>query len=389
MTNFDLQFSKLICFSQLNLTSGDSLSINTEESTYDFALNLAKFATTITNVTVNIVVTIEGKVSQTVPVDPDLLDIQRPSVTSQVMCRIFDLNNFLYENNANLDEIYNNVVEISKFALLSEPIDLKRRIALPWTVVAYPSKAFVKNAFASLNDNEILAYFAKLLRLDNSNTTQYWINQAGLLDYRTKTLNSLNAKEIVIKNKDSKFKARFVENSNWASNYITLKNNRSFFNFLPTQNVHINLENDSSEGHIQASKDFYLFGELIKNAKFNIKDGRVISYSADLGQNALEAFFKCDENANVVSSIFISEEETIESKYIVKAAHPLYALENSCSIILGGAVQDSLLNIDEETALDDIKINQSLVKLAIPIGDIYTHINLDNTKIMEDGIFII
>ena len=147
MTNFDLQFSKLICFSQLNLTSGDSLSINTEESTYDFALNLAKFAATITNVTVNIVVTIEGKVSQTVPVDPDLLDIQRPSITSQVMCRIFDLNNFLYENNANLDEIYNNVVEISKFALLSEPIDLKRRIAIALDCSSLSFKILCKKCF--------------------------------------------------------------------------------------------------------------------------------------------------------------------------------------------------------------------------------------------------
>jgi len=241
MTNFDLQLSKLICFSQLNLKSGDSLSINSEESTYSFALNLAKFATKVTNLSVTIVVTENGKVSQTVPVEPNLLDIQKPKVNTQIMCRILDLNNFNYLANEDLDNISNNVIEISKYNLLSEPIDLKRRIAIPWTIVAYPSKEFVKHAFADISDNEVLAYFAKLLRFDNENMINYWRNQSTLLQYRTNQLNALN-NFIEFKNRTSKFKAFIADDSKWISNYITLKNGRSFFNFLPSQNVHNNFD---------------------------------------------------------------------------------------------------------------------------------------------------
>lgn len=389
MTNFDLQFFKLICFGQLNLSKGDSLSINTEESTYGFTLNLAKFATNITNLPVTIVVTEKGKVTQTVPVDPELLDIQRPEIKSQLMCRILDLDKFLYESEKDPHEIINSVVEISEYGVLSEPIDLKRRIALPWTVVPYPSKTFVEKAFSPLEDNEVYAYFAKLLRLDHSNMLQYWANQSGLLDYRVKELNSLKDNKLQIKSRRSKLECELIEDSIWASNYITLKNNRSFFNFLPSQNVHNNIKRDSTNAHIEATRDFYLFGQIIKNATFNIKDGKVISYNATEGKKALDAFFKSDKNANVVSSISLCDEETIEAKYINKSAHPLYSLENSTSIVLGGAMQDSLLDIDEEADLDLLKVNQSLVKLAIPIGDEFTNISIGESNIIKEGSFSI
>lgn len=388
MTNFDLQLSKLICFSQLNLKSGDSLSINSEESTYSFALNLAKFATKVTNLSVTIVVTENGKVSQTVPVEPNLLDIQKPKVNTQIMCRILDLNNFNYLANEDLDNISNNVIEISKYNLLSEPIDLKRRIAIPWTIVAYPSKEFVKHAFADISDNEVLAYFAKLLRFDNENMINYWRNQSTLLQYRTNQLNALN-NFIEFKNRTSKFKAFIADDSKWISNYITLKNGRSFFNFLPSQNVHNNFDYKSFEGHIEASRDFYLFGKLVKNATFNFKNGKVISYKASQNKEALDTYFNCDDCANVVSSIFLCDEETIESKFITKGTHPIFSFENTTSIVLGGASQDSLTNFHDQTNLDNININQSLVRLAIPIGDVFTDISISNTPIIKEGNFVI
>ncbi len=389
MTNFDLQFSKLICFSQLNLTSGDLLSINSEESTYSFALDLAKFATKITNLPVTIVVTEDGKVTQSVPVEPDLLDIQKPQVKTQIMCRILDLDKFIYLSDEEPDSLNKSVIDISKFGLLSEPIDLKRRIAIPWTIVAYPSKKFVEHAFGVLSENEVLAYFAKLLRFDNENMIQYWVNQSCLLNYRSNELNSIKDKTIIFKNRTSKFQATIIDGANWASNYITLKNNRSFYNFLPSQNIHTNIESDSFNGHIEASRDFILFGSLVRNATFNIKDGYVVSYNAEAGKAALDAFFNSDENSRVVSAIVLNDEESIESKYINKGTHPLFSLEHTSSIILGGAMEDSLRNFDEDTNLDNIKVNQSLVKLSIPVGDVFTSISIGELTVINEGSFII
>lgn len=389
MTNFDLQLSKLICFSQLNLKSGDSLSINSEESTYNFALDLAKFATKITNLEVTIVVTENGKVSQSVPVEPNLLDIQKPKVNSQIMCRILDLSKVIYLNNdINLDDISNNILEINKYNLLSEPIDLKRRIAIPWTIVPYPSRKFVKHTFFDMSEAEALAYFAKLLRFDNENMVQYWTNQATLLNYRTTGLNGLN-NYIEFKNKNSKFKAFLLNDSLWKSNFITLNNKRSFYNFLPSQSIHNNFDYTTFNGHIEATRDFYLFGKLVKKATFNIKDGKVISYKAQENKEALDTYFNCDENANIVSSIYLSDEETIESKYLTKNTHPLYSLETSTSIILGGASQYCLSNFDDDYDLDKNNVNQSIVKLAIPIGDNNTKITLGDKIIINEGNFVL
>lgn len=379
--------AQLVCKGQLKLVSGDILSINTEESTYDFAMLLARQACKMTNLTVNIVVTEDGKVTQTVPIEPDLLDIQRPKPKMPVMCRILDLNNFPYFSLDDPMETVKNLVNINKFGNLSEPLVLDRKISVPWAVVPFPSLSFAQALLENAENGVQHKLFELLYRLDQEDPESFWENQANLIKYRIKQLNKHEDGMLTIDNYRSNFIAKICKKSNWAGGHTTLKNNRTFYTSLPAQNVHTTFDNKSAEGTIVASRDFTLFGQIVKNARFVISEGRVTTFSASEGYQALEAYFKADKNANIVSGISLCDEDTTESKYLTMNVHPHFNMEGTSSLLLGGINIDTLENIYSNEDINDLNIEEALVKLVIPFGNDETKVTLNGQIIMDDGVF--
>ncbi|MBO7349665.1 MAG: aminopeptidase, partial [Spirochaetales bacterium] len=70
MSDEQLTYAKAIVNDLLALRLGDALSINTEESDVPFAKLVAKEALSVTDVTVKIVVTNNGKPTQVLEFDP-------------------------------------------------------------------------------------------------------------------------------------------------------------------------------------------------------------------------------------------------------------------------------------------------------------------------------
>ena len=383
---FDI-YAQLVCKGQLKLRVSDVLSINSEESTYDFAMLLARKACNITKLTVNIVVTKNGKVIEEVPMDPEILDIHKPHPGTPVMCRILDLSDYKYFSIDDPSKITNNLVEINKFGILSDPLVLNRRISVPWTTVIMPSLSFAQAILEEAEQGDQHRLLEVLFRLDQEDPEVFWSNQSTLLAYRKEKLNKMGDGIISLDNPSSKLIAKILKNSNWAGGMTKLRDNREFYHKLPSQNIHATLDNKSAEGVVSASRDFQLFGKIVKNAIFTIENGRVIKFSASEGYEALNAYFESDENANIVSGIALSDEDSIESQYLSINAHPFFAMENCSSIILGGINIDTLNSMFHNDDLKDLNIDESLVQLIIPVGNRETRVSVNGQLIMDEGNF--
>lgn len=383
---FDL-YAQLVCNGQLKLRVADVLSINTEESTYDFAMLLARKACNITKLTVNIVVTKNGKVIEEVPMDPDLLDIHKPNPGIPVMCRIVDFSTYTYFSLDDPHTIENNLVEINNFGNLSDPLVLNRRISVPWCTIIMPSLTFAQALLNEVEQGDQIRLLEVLYRLDQEDPEVYWENQANLLTYRKNLVNSMGDGIISVANSNTNLVSKICAKTNWAGGHTVLRNNRTFYHKLPSQNIHTTLDNKSSDGTIVASRPFHLFGQVVKNAIFNVENGVVTSFSASEGYEALNTYFKSDKNANIVSGIALSDEDSIESQYLSTNVHPFFAMENSISIILGGINIDTLASLFDNSDLEDLNIDESLVQLVIPIGDKETRVSIDGQVVMDEGIF--
>lgn len=384
---FDI-YAQLVCTGQLKLRVSDILSINSEESTYDFALLLARKACNITKLTVNIVVTKNGKVIEEVPMEPEILDIHKPHAGTPVMCRILNLDEYKYYSIDSPSKVSNNLIEINKFANLSDPLVLNRRISVPWTTVVFPSLSFAQALLNEAEQGDQLRLLEVLYRLDQEDPEVYWDNQSTLISFRKNKLNALGDGIISFKNDSSYFTAKILNKSNWAGGMIKLRSNREFYHKLPSQNIHTTLDNKSCDGTITASRDFHLFGQVVKNATFEISKGRVTQFSASQGYEALNTFFESDENSNIVSGIALSDEDSIESQYLSINTHPIFAMENTSSIIFGGINIDTLDSLFNNSDLDDLNIDESLIQLIVPIGTRDTMISINGQTVINEGNFI-
>ncbi|MGH4037420.1 MAG: aminopeptidase [Sphaerochaeta sp.] len=384
---FDL-YAQLVCNGQLKLRVADVLSINTEESTYDFALLLARKACNITKLTVNIVVTKDGKVTEEVPMEPEILDFQKPNPGTPVMCRIMDLSDYTYYTLDDPHDLEKNLVEINKYGNLSEPLVLNRRISVPWCTVAFPSLTFAQALLKDVEQGDQHRLLEVLMRLDQEDPEVYWENQANLLSYRKKLVSSMGDGIITLDNSKTNLVTKILDKANWAGGHCKLRNNRTFYHKLPSQNIHTTLDNKASDGTFAASRNFHLFGKVVKNASFNVENGRVTSFSASEGYDALNAYFASDENANIVSGIALSDVDTVESQYLSTNIHPFFSMENTTSIILGGIHIDTLESIFDDKELESMNIDESLVQLIIPVGDSNTRVTINGQVVIDEGIFV-
>lgn len=393
MENLLRRYARLVIAAQLKLVEGDSLSINTDSSTIQFARLLAKEATLSTRQTVMIVEINHGKVVQAYPIDPAEKEIFRPPVRMVVMCHLIDLDSRPYLSDIDLNQAKDEVSTLSQFGLLSEPVFLDRRIAVPWANIPYPGYHWAAQLLGKhASDEAMWQLFSALYRLENDWASSFWEEQGVLLEYRKQRLNALGESRFILEGDGWSLKAKQAKQTLWAGGRSKLSNNRSFVPILPMQSIHTSLDCTSAEGSFNASRTFQVLGREVVGAQFTIKDGKVVAYQAEQGQEALAAFFAVDEGARTVSELSLADNDTMESRYLTKSIHPHFGKELTTSVVFGGFSMDVLATQQTDEDVDASNLCRSLVRLEIPVGD--SHLSLkaktsggDEQIVMYEGIY--
>ncbi len=389
------RYIRLILEVQLKLQTGDGLSINTETNLFPFARQLADEACRITGQVTTIVETEEGKVVQALTIEPVQKEIFRPPLLKVVMCHLVDLGAFPFLTDENELNIIEDVGRLAQYGCLSEPVFLDRRIAVPWANVPLPSERWATEVFSqTASTEETWSLFATLLRLNDAYGSAFWEEQANLLDYRKKHLNALGQVHLTLIGDGFKLEADQSPATCWAGGRTRLHDGRTFIPTLPIQSIHVALNKESAQGDIEASRSFYLLGKLVKKARFTINDGVVVAYSASEGKQALDAFFCLDEGARRVSEIYIADHDTIESRYLSNSIHPHFSQDITTCIVFGGFSLDTLTTHQTQEDVEASNLNESLVRMIVPIGDshlslaAYDALNIEH-MILKEGIFCI
>ncbi|WP_321301531.1 aminopeptidase [uncultured Sphaerochaeta sp.] len=393
MENLLTQYARLVIEVQLKLREGDSLSINSEASTLTFARLLAQKAALATRQTVTIVHTNHGKVVDAIPIEPTEKEIFRPPVQGAVMCHIVDLDEHPYLTPTDLNTAAEEVTTLGKYGLLADPVFLDRRIAVPWANIPYPGPRWALQLLGTqASEEDMWKLFTTLYRIEDEHGFRFWEEQGNLLAYRKQKLNERGRCKIRLIGDLWEIGVTMAKDTIWAGGRQTLPSQRSFFSSLPVQAIHAALDGKSANGTFTSSRPFYVLGQEVKGARFTVQDGLVTEYAAQSGEEALTALFSVDENAKRVSEISLADHDTVESHYLEKSIHPLFAREMTSTIVLGGFSLDNLTTQQNEGDIEDSALCTSLVRVAVPIGDSHLSVTLHSedgseSSVMEEGIF--
>ncbi len=386
------RYARLVIEVQLKLQRGDALSINTEHSTMTFARMLATMSCESTMQTVTIVETNHGKVAQVLEFDPVEHRIKRPPITGYVMCHLVDLDSAPYVTEDNVSSIAEEVGKLGIYGLLSDPVFLDRRIAVPWANIPFPGPLWAMQILGkAASEEDMWSLFAKLYRLENDHGLKFWLDQANLLQYRKQVLTKRGTLSLTIQGEGCNLKATMADKTQWTGGLSSVSNGRTFMPSLPMQHVHASLDNSMTEGTCSSSRPFLLLGNVVEDATFTIEKGKVVAFNATKGKQALDAYFAVDEGASVVSGLSLADNDTIESRYLTQAIHPHFNREITTSLVLGGFNLNTLTDQSTDEEIEESRLGRSLVRLVIPIGgDCLTIQATDQQKVpftlMDEGV---
>lgn len=347
MSDEQLTYAKAIVNDLLALRLGDALSINTEESDVPFAKLVAKEALSVTDVTVKIVVTNNGKPTQVLEFDPTP-PAHLPR--SYAMLRLSHVRKAVDEGSC-LDIIVdsNDMGAIQKLGHLADPVVLDRRIAVPWCV-------------AEVFDEDDDSSWEALGRKIKLNIP----NQSLSAMYRSKSLENSDIAELYFTGEGTDFSVSVPKESLFAGGHKVLQSGREFLTGMDFDRLSFLVDKDSVNGYFTA--DVTVMGKR-QRIRFDFLDGRLVSWSES---SELERLLSFDEQLKRVGYISMRDNEVI--------------------VNLGGAILDALSDVPISEELLPSWFNMSLYTLRCHLGRSIDICSTDGNGISKvlakNGVFV-
>ena len=245
-----------------------------------------------------------------------------------------------------------------------------------WTVVGYPTKAWAKNVFPDLDEDEaferLKTEIFKTVRLDHEDPVAAWEEHLDKLAKRGEVLNNLQLKELHYKtDRGTDFRIGLPENHIWVGAESKDDRGYRFLPNLPTEEIFTAPDNRVAEGIVYATKPLNLSGSLVEDFWIRFEGGKAVEVGAKKGEDQLKELISRDEGACRLGEVaLVSVKSPINTSGLI-FYNTLFDENASCHLALGAAYPtcvESGVDMDDEE-LKKHGINDSQIHDDFMIGD--------------------
>jgi aminopeptidase len=343
------RYAQVILHSAIHIQQGESLSINTNPASLEYARELAQMASEVTLQQVNIVVIDKGVPKDVLSANPVEHEQLITPPTSYALLRLDDTEDREWEFHDDPESVLGNMALLQKAGILGAP-PLTRQVA-PWALMAVPGPVWANRLFGEGGtEEELWRLFTYVMKLDAKDPIGAWDEQARLIQHRLKVLNSLEISKLRIQSAKTDLTFSLVKDSHWRGGRQILPNGRSFIPQLPLERVSAIPERSSVTGTISASRPFKLLGKIVENAVFTFEKGKVVDAQASSGVELLRQVLAIDQGASRLGEIALVDEDSPLCGFGDFFGYSGFDDNLSSSIAFG--VVDSL-HLDDNTGFED------------------------------------
>lgn len=245
-----------------------------------------------------------------------------------------------------------------------------------WTVVGYPTKAWAKNVFPDLDEDEaferLKTEIFKTVRLDHEDPVAAWEEHLDKLAKRGEVLNNLQLKELHYKtDRGTDFRIGLPENHIWVGAESKDDKGYRFLPNLPTEEIFTAPDNRVAEGIVYATKPLNLSGTLVEDFWIRFEGGKAVEVGAKKGEDQLKELIGRDEGACRLGEVaLVSVKSPINTSGLI-FYNTLFDENASCHLALGAAYPTCVeggVDMDDEE-LKAHGINDSQIHDDFMIGD--------------------
>ena len=269
-----------------------------------------------------------------------------------------------------------------------------------WCVISVPTQAWAKRVFPELSIevaiSEMWKLILKIVRADKENPILEWENHLNTLKARMDYLNKKRFAKLIYRNSlGTNLEIGLPEGHKWISGGEKSKAGVEFVANIPTEEIFTMPHREKVNGVVVSSKPLIYSGSVIDKFTLTFKDGEVINYSAEVGEEILGKLLSMDENSKYLGEVALVEYDSPISKSERVFYNTLFDENASCHLAFGGAYPVCLENSEgqSEEELKERGMNNSLTHEDFMIGtEDMEIVGIDSegreTTIMKNGNFV-
>lgn len=269
-----------------------------------------------------------------------------------------------------------------------------------WSVVSIPTKAWARRVFPELKEefaiNEMWKLILHIVRADKEDPILEWENHLNILKNRMDYLNNKKFEKLIYKNSlGTNLEIGLPEGHRWISGGENSKEGVYFVANIPTEEIFTMPHREKVNGVVVSTKPLIYGGSTIKDFTLKFVDGKIVEYSAKVGEEILGKLLDIDENSRYLGEVALVEFKSPISQSKKIFYNNLYDENASCHLALGAAYPVCLENsegLGEEELLEK-GMNISMIHEDFMIGSEDMEIigvdkNGEETLLMKDGNFV-
>ena len=245
-----------------------------------------------------------------------------------------------------------------------------------WCVVSVPTAGWAKKVFPELGEEEaktrLWQEIFRTVRIEpETDPAAAWTEHIATLQKAAEFLNKQNFKTLHYKNSlGTDLTVELPEGHIWAGGAEKSAMGVTFAANMPTEEVYSLPLREGVNGTVYASKPLIYNGNRIENFHLTFKEGRVVDFGAEVGEETLKELINMDEGSHYLGEVALVPYDSPISNSGILFYNTLFDENAACHLALGKAYPTCLEGgekMDSVTLLQH-GVNDSLVHEDFMIG---------------------
>jgi len=258
---------------------------------------------------------------------------------------------------------------------LKDIYDQQMRNEFPWCVVSVPTPAWAAKVFPGASPEEAVAklwdaIFATVRVAGDGGAVRRWEEHIANMQKRVKILNDYDFAKLIYKNSlGTDFVVCLPEKHAWVCCGEKARTGVTFMANMPTEEIFTLPKKTGCSGVICSSLPMSIDGNIVRDIRFTVKDGRIVGATASEGQETLHKKLDIDEGSRYFGEVALVPHKSPISQMGILFYNTLFDENASCHFAFGKAYPAFR---DAETAspeeLERRGANDSVVHVDFMVG---------------------
>ncbi|RHW35393.1 aminopeptidase [Oceanobacillus profundus] len=255
---------------------------------------------------------------------------------------------------------------------------------IPWSIISIPSGDWAQKIFPDKSKEDAVESLweaiVNIVRVDQEDPIAAWDKHNATLKTARQVLNEKNYQKLIFNAPGTDLEMELPQGHIWKGGSAEAETGVTFNPNIPTEEVFSMPHKYGVNGTVASTKPLNYGGSLIDNFSLTFKDGKVVDFKAEKGEEVLKHLLDSDEGARRLGEIALVPDESPISQSGLVFYNTLFDENASCHIALGKAYPTNLEGGSKMSAeeLDKHGVNDSLIHVDFMIGS--EDMNIDGVK---------